>query len=74
MTLKDGTVLDEVQVDYPIGHRRRRAEGTPLLVEKFRSHLALHFAAKQQQAILDASLDAGRLDSMLVHDYVGLYV
>lgn len=74
VTLNDGTVLDEVQVDYPIGHRRRRVEGTPLLVEKFKSHLALHFAAKQQQAILDASLDAERLDAMPVQDYVSLYV
>jgi len=74
VTLNDGTVLDEVQVDYPIGHRRRRAEGTPLLVEKFKAHLALRFASKQRQAILDASLDAARLEAMAVHDYVSLYV
>ena len=34
--LTDGTVLDEVEVEYPVGHKRRRAEGTPLLINKFR--------------------------------------
>jgi 2-methylcitrate dehydratase len=72
--LDDGTRLDEVVVEYPIGHRRRRAEGTPLLVEKFRTNLARRFAAKQQQAILDVSLDQGRLEAMPVNEYVDLYV
>ena len=35
LTLKDGTVLDEVVVEYPVGHKRRREEGTPLLMQKF---------------------------------------
>ena len=33
--LNDGTVLDEVEIEYPVGHKRRRAEGTPLLMDKF---------------------------------------
>lgn len=70
----DGTVLDEVVVDYPIGHRRRRDEGIPLLVEKFRGNLARRFPAKQQQAILDVSLDPARLAAMPVNEYVDLYV
>ncbi|MEX3526441.1 MAG: bifunctional 2-methylcitrate dehydratase/aconitate hydratase [Burkholderia sp.] len=70
----DGTVLDEVVVDYPLGHCRRRAEGIPLLVEKFRSNLARRFPAKQQQAILDVSLDPARLAAMPVNEYVDLYV
>ncbi|WP_186148348.1 bifunctional 2-methylcitrate dehydratase/aconitate hydratase [Burkholderia gladioli] len=70
----DGTVLDEVVVDYPIGHRRRRDEGIPLLVEKFRSNLARRFPTKQQQAILDVSLDPARLAAMPVNEYVDLYV
>lgn len=70
----DGTVLDEVVVDYPIGHRRRRSEGIPLLVEKFRGNLARRFPAKQQQAILDVSLDPARLAAMPVNEYVDLYV
>jgi 2-methylcitrate dehydratase len=34
--LNDGTVLDEISVEYPVGHKRRRAEGTPLLMAKFK--------------------------------------
>ena len=52
----------EVVVEYPIGHRRRRKEGIPVLVEKFRTNLARRFPAKQQQAILDVALDAKTLD------------
>lgn len=72
--LNDGTVLDEVVIEYPIGHGRRRAEGIPLLEAKFRTNLARRFPAKQQQAILDISLDADRLSAMPVHEYVDLYV
>ncbi len=72
--LADGTTLDEVVVEYPIGHRRRRTDGIPLLVEKFRTNLARRFPEKQQRAILDASLERARLESMPVHEYVDLYV
>jgi 2-methylcitrate dehydratase len=72
--LDDGTKLNEVAVEYPIGHRRRRAEGIPLLVEKFKTNLARRFPAKQQQAILDVSLDQARLEAMPVNEYVDLYV
>jgi 2-methylcitrate dehydratase len=74
VTLKDGMVLPEVAVEYPIGHKRRRAEGIPLLEAKFRTNLARRFASKQQNAILDVSLDQNLLESMPVHDYVDLYV
>ncbi|MDH6593982.1 2-methylcitrate dehydratase [Variovorax sp. TBS-050B] len=70
---KDGSRLAEVAVEYPIGHRRRRAEGIPLLEAKFRTNLARRFAPKQQQVILDVSLDPARLDAMPVHAYVDLY-
>jgi len=71
--LDDGTVLEET-VEYPIGHRRRREEGMPLLVEKFKTNLRRRFAETQQQRILDVSLDPARLDTMPVHEYVDLYV
>ena len=51
---KDGKKLKEVVVEYPIGHKRRRKEGMPVLVEKFKTNLARRFPAKQQKAILDA--------------------
>ncbi len=71
--LQDGTVLEEA-VEYPIGHRRRRKEGLPLLVEKFKANLKRHFPADAQQTILDVSLDRVRLEQMAVNDYVDLYV
>ncbi len=73
MELNDGTVLEET-VEYPIGHKRRREEGMPLLVEKFKRNLRRRFDAARQQRILDMSLDAARLDRMPVNEYVDLYV
>jgi 2-methylcitrate dehydratase len=74
VTLKDGTVLPEVVVEYPIGHKRRRADGIPLLEQKFRTNLARRFDAARQRTILEISLDAQRLESMAVHDYVDAYI
>ncbi len=71
--LKDGTVLEET-VEYPIGHRRRRHDGIPLLEAKFKRNLARRFPAKQQAAILNVSLDQSRLEEMPVQEYVDLYV
>src|SRR6185295_14204621 len=73
LQLKDGTILPELVVEYPIGHKRRRAEGIPLLEAKFRTNLARRFPEKQQKAILDVSLDQLRLEAMPVRDYVDLY-
>ncbi|MFL9931396.1 bifunctional 2-methylcitrate dehydratase/aconitate hydratase [Paraburkholderia sp. RL18-103-BIB-C] len=70
----DGSKFDEVVVEYPIGHKRRREDGIPLLVEKFRTNLARRFPVKQQLAILGVSLDQARLEAMPVNEYVDLYV
>ncbi|MFU1910890.1 bifunctional 2-methylcitrate dehydratase/aconitate hydratase [Bordetella hinzii] len=70
----DGSRLDEVVCEYPVGHKRRRAEGKPLLEAKFRRNLARMLPARQQQRILDVSLDPQRLEAMPVHEYVDLYV
>lgn len=72
MELTDGTVLEET-VEYPIGHRRRRAEGLPLLVEKFKTNLRRRYDGERQEAILAASLDLDRLERMPVNEYVDLY-
>jgi len=72
--LTDGATLDEVVVEYPIGHRRRRAEGLPLLEAKFRTNLARRFPQNQQARILDVSLDQAALERMPVNEYVDLYV
>ena len=71
--LADGSVLEET-VEYPIGHKRRRTEGMPLLVEKFKRNLARRFGEEQQQRILEASMNRARLEQMLVSEYVDLYV
>jgi len=72
VVLSDGTVLEET-VEYPIGHRRRREEGLPLLVEKFKTNLRRRFAEDRQEEILAVSLDRERLESMPVNEYVDLY-
>ena len=71
--MNDGTVFEET-VEYPIGHRRRREEGLPLLVEKFKTNLHRRYNEERQQRILDVSLDPQRLESMPVNGYVDLYV
>jgi len=70
----DGSKFDEIVCEYPIGHKRRRAEGIPLLEAKFRTNLSRRFPTKQQDLILQASLDQSRLEAMPVHEYVDLYV
>ncbi|MBT2326615.1 bifunctional 2-methylcitrate dehydratase/aconitate hydratase [Variovorax paradoxus] len=73
IAFKDGTTLEEVAVEYPIGHKRRRKEGLPLLEAKFRANLARRFPKKQQDAILAVSLDPQALEALPVHAYVDLY-
>ena len=70
---RDGTRLKEVVCEYPIGHKRRRAEGMPVLVEKFKTNLARRFPERQQKAILDACMDPARLESMPVNQFVDLF-
>jgi 2-methylcitrate dehydratase len=70
--LNDGTVIEQT-VEYPIGHRRRRAEGLPLLIEKFKNNLRRSFTEDRQQKILEASLNREKLESMPVNEYVDLY-
>ena len=71
---KDGRKLAEVLVEYPIGHKRRRREGMPMLVEKFERNLARRFPAKQQKAILELCRDQQRLEATPVHEFVDLMV
>jgi 2-methylcitrate dehydratase len=71
---KDGSKLKEVVCEYPIGHKRRRAEGMPILVEKFKTNLARRFSPKQQKAILEICMDRARLEAMPVNAFVDLFV
>ena len=70
----DGTKLKEVVVEYPIGHKRRRKEGMPLLVEKFKTNLARVFPAKQADAIMDLCMDSKRLAATPAHEFVDLMI
>jgi 2-methylcitrate dehydratase len=70
VTLDNGTSLDEVVVEYPIGHRLRREEGIPKLLEKFKINLARIFPGPQQQNILALSLDYDRLINTPVNEFV----
>jgi 2-methylcitrate dehydratase len=73
VSFSDGNSFTET-VEYPLGHRRRRSEGIPLLEAKFRTNLARRFTPEKQQAILDVSLNQHELERMPVHEYVDLYV
>ncbi len=70
----DGTKMKEIVCEYPIGHKRRRKEGMPVLVEKFRTNLARQFPARQQKLILDLCLDAKKLQNTPVNEFVDLFV
>jgi len=71
---KDGSSTEQVAVEYPIGHRRRRAEGMPLLVKKFETNLASRFAPAQCDAILRACKDARTLDATHVDAFTDMFV
>jgi len=66
----DGTRTERIQVDTPIGHRRRRQEGYPVLVEKFRASLPPVFPEKQRRQIESLFADPARLDATPVDDFV----
>jgi 2-methylcitrate dehydratase len=69
---KDGTVFDEVAVEYPIGHARRRVEGIPLLIEKYKTNLARIYDADQQKKIIDLCLDYNKLSATPVNEFMDL--
>jgi len=71
---KDGGKTENIIVEYPIGHRRRRKDGVPLLEAKFRTNLARRFPAKQQAAIVELCFDQKRLETTPVHEFVDLFV
>ncbi|HEX7326093.1 MAG TPA: bifunctional 2-methylcitrate dehydratase/aconitate hydratase [Rhodanobacteraceae bacterium] len=70
---KDGTHTEKVTVDYPIGHRRRRAEGLPLLWKKFEDAVRGCFDARQAAAIVNVCDNAGALERMPLQEFVDLF-
>ena len=69
----DGTSTTRVEVEYPIGHRRRRAEGIPLLVEKCGRNLATKFSSEKVAEILALFRDPSRLEPMRVSDFAEMW-
>jgi len=71
---KDGTATRKVAVEYPVGHRRRRREGIPLLEAKFRTNLARRFPEERRNAILELCRDSRQLEATPVDKFVDLFV
>jgi 2-methylcitrate dehydratase len=67
---KDGTATQRIEVDYPIGHRKRRSEGMPVLVKKFETSVAAHYSVKQAAAIKEMFADRMRLERMPVQEFM----
>jgi len=70
----DGTSTEKVEVEYPIGHRRRRAEGIPLLVQKCKRNLATRFDSEQTERIMTLFQESKKLDQMPVNELVNHFV
>ena len=71
---KDGRKLPEVVVEYPIGHRRRRKEGIPVLIEKFKRNLAMKLSSRRSKQIAQLCAVGETLDATPVQDFVELFV
>ena len=70
----DGSATEEVAVEYPMGHRRRRAEGTPLLFAKLRENLSGRFPPQRVDEIVQLFMDRGRLEQLPVPRLVELFL
>ncbi len=71
---KDGSSTEKIEVEYPIGHRRRREQGIPLLVEKFEQNLATQFSDQRCQEILSLCLDQETLETTSVPEFMNLLI
>jgi 2-methylcitrate dehydratase len=71
---KDGSASERVQVDFPIGHRRRRAEGMPVLVRKFNDSVDAHFQPKQAERVKAVFANPKTLDELPVNELMAVMV
>ncbi|SDI99263.1 bifunctional 2-methylcitrate dehydratase/aconitate hydratase [Natribacillus halophilus] len=74
VTFKDGSKTEEVAIEYPIGHRRRREESIPLLEEKYYDTLKTRFPVGQADNLLDLCVNAERLRKTTVNDFMAKFV
>ena len=70
----DGGHTDKIEIEYPIGHRRRRSDGMPLLIEKFRASLDTRFPEAQSKRILDLCLNHDQLVATPVPEFIEMFV
>ncbi len=71
---KDGSFVGPVTVEYPLGHRRRREEGIPLLVEKFRANLSTQLPMQQVESILQICNSQEKLEEIQVSEFMNLFI
>ncbi|HEX7230582.1 MAG TPA: bifunctional 2-methylcitrate dehydratase/aconitate hydratase [Candidatus Binatia bacterium] len=71
---KDGSSTPKIAVEYPVGHRRRRTEGIPLLLKKFEANLASRFVPEQCEKIVRLFGDTRQLDAMPVNEFTDIFV
>ena len=74
VTLKDGTVLDEVSVEAPLGHRFRREEAKPEILDKYQRHLKAHYDQSLVDKLVSLGTNQKELENYDVDKYVDLYV
>jgi len=70
---KDGSATDKVSIDYPIGHRKRRAAGIPVLMAKCEAALRAHLSPGQVDRIMALAADPKRLEATPVDEFMNLY-
>jgi 2-methylcitrate dehydratase len=70
---EDGSSTDRISVDFPVGHRKRRAEGIPLLLAKCQSALQVYLSAGQVSRIMALAADPAKLDVLPVDLFMNLY-
>lgn len=71
---RDETSTENIVIEYPLGHRRRRSEGLPLLMEKFENNLATRFSEERVASILEIFTNPQRLEQMSVHEFINSFV
>ena len=70
---KDGSSTEKVSIDFPIGHRKRRAEGIPVLLKKFEDAIGEHLPSARVERILALSRDPQRFEQLPVHHLMALF-
>lgn len=71
---KDGTSTDMIECEYPLGHRFRREEAVPKLLEKFSANIETHFSQKQQRNIYENCTNYEKLAAMSVNEFIDLFL